>query len=196
MKTPNAVFSTALLTAAVLLVAPARSAPPEGSPVSFDAVAINMSTVGKPGVTRLHITIERWSSEEDRDRLRDALIEKGPEALMAALQTIKPRAGFISSGTSLGWNIQYAREYPLVSGGQRVVFATDRPMSFQERIAGARSAEYDFMLAELRIGADGKGEGKLVPRAKVTYNKDARSIEIENYANEPVRLGEVRVTKP
>lgn len=54
-----------------------------------------------------------------------------------------------------------------------------------------RSADYEFLLGEIRIGPDGKGEGKLVPMAKITYNKVARAIEIENYASEPVRLTQV-----
>jgi hypothetical protein len=47
----------------------------------------------------------------------------------------------------------------------------------------------------MRIGPDGKGEGKLVPRGKVTYNKGSRAIEIENYANEPVRLTKITEVK-
>lgn len=38
--------------------------------------------------------------------------------------------------------------------------------------------------------------GKLVPAARVTWDDDARTVEIENYAFEPVRLGEVRVLGP
>ncbi|HEY3121901.1 MAG TPA: hypothetical protein VGL15_14850 [Vicinamibacteria bacterium] len=47
------------------------------------------------------------------------------------------------------------------------------------------------MLIDLRVGPDGKGEGKLLPLAKVTVNDD-NVIEIENYAAEPVRLNSVR----
>ena len=48
------------------------------------------------------------------------------------------------------------------------------------------------MLAEMRIGAEGKGEGKLVPAAKVSYDQDTRTIEIEDYGIEPVRLTQIR----
>jgi hypothetical protein len=174
----------------------APAAPPAQSklPLSLEAIAINLSNVGPTGPTRVEMKIERWSTDEERDKLRDALIEKGPEALMTALQRVKPRVGYIRTTTSLAWDIQYARETLLPSGSRRIVFATDRPMSFVEAAQNLRSAEYDFMLAELRIGPDGKGEGKLVPRAKVSYNKDTRTIEIEDYASQPVRLSEVRVS--
>jgi hypothetical protein len=54
-----------------------------------------------------------------------------------------------------------------------------------------RSADYEFTLGEIRISKDGKGTGKLVNAAKVTWNKETRTIEIENYDTEPVRLTEV-----
>ena len=110
----------------------------------------------------------------------------------SALQDTK-KVGFIRrTGGGLGWNIQYARKEPLPDGGYRLIFATDRPMSFAERVSQPRSADYEFMVAELRMGKDGKGEGKLVPAAKVTFNKDENVIEIENYANEPVQLTKIR----
>jgi len=160
-------------------------------PVTYEATAVNLSNVGRSGVSQLQVTIERWSDDAERGKLRDALIEKGDDALLKAVQKIKPRAGFIRTNTSLGWDIQYARRTDLPEGGYRVVFATDRPMRFGEVARNARSTDYDFMLAEFHIKADGKGEGKLVPRAKIRYNKEAQSIEIEDYATQPVRLTQI-----
>jgi hypothetical protein len=46
-------------------------------------------------------------------------------------------------------------------------------------------------LVELHIDKNGKGEGKIVPAAKVTWDKDAKRIEIENYNALPVDLLQV-----
>jgi hypothetical protein len=187
------------LSAAIITVVSSVLAVPAGAaePVAvFDAVAMNTSNVGKRGLTRLQITIERWSSDAERDKLHAALVEKGTEGLLSALQDIKPRAGTISTTGSLGWNIQFAQQVELPTGSRRVIFATDRPMSFREEWTRDRSTDYQFMLAELRVGPNGKGEGKLVPRASITWNDATRTIEIENYANEPVRLSEVTMRKP
>lgn len=182
------------LLAAAALVAPARA---QDAPVTFHAVAVNLSNVGRQGMQTLDITIERWTTDAEFANLRDALVEKGSDGLLRELQKVKPRAGSIRSSTGgLGWDVQFAKRNELPGGGHRVVFATDRPMSFYERTTQPRSADYEFLLAEMRIGPDGKGEGKLVPMAKVTYNKAARAIEIENYATEPVRLTEVTQSKP
>jgi hypothetical protein len=116
---------------------------------------------------------------------------------MDAIQKVKPRAGFIRYTVGgVGWDIKYARRSELPGGGYQVVFATDRPMSFAERSNQPRSAEYEFLVAELRIAPDGKGQGKLVPMAKIHYNPSSKAIEIENYANEPVHLTNITESKP
>jgi hypothetical protein len=163
---------------------------------TYHAVAVNLSNVGRTGARPLDISIERWTTDEEFARLRDALVEKGADGLMNELQKVKPRVGYLRASTGgLGWDIRFAQKVDLPGGGHRVVFATDRPMSFAERSARPRSADYEFLLGEIRISANGKGEGKLVPMAKITYNDARRTIEIENYATEPVRLTQVTESK-
>jgi hypothetical protein len=155
------------------------------------AVAVDLGGRARLGI--LEIVVERWATEEEREQLRATLIEKGSEALRAALQKIKPRAGYIQTPTSLGWDIQYAREEPFGDGGRRIVLATDRPMSFGEMERGGFRAEYEFTFAEIRLTKGGKGVGKLVSPAKISWNQDTRTAEIKNYNLEPVRLTEVEV---
>ena len=185
----------AVLVGLFALAAPALA--PAADPVlSLTAIAVNMSGVGRTGrMETLQIVIERWSTDEERAMLIDTLVEKSADKLLDAVQKIKPRAGFIRTTTSLGWDIQFARETDLPSGGKRIVFATDRPMGFREVRNSNRSADYEFMLCEIRLGPDGKGEGKLAAAAKISYDKDAKKIEIENYGQEPVRLTQVLTDK-
>jgi hypothetical protein len=173
--------------------APAASA--VAAPVRFQVFAVQMDTPNGAAAGPLDITIERWTTEAERAGLRSALIDKGSDALLSALQDAK-KAGFIrATGGGLGWDIRYARREPLPNGGYRVVFATDRPMSFYERTSHPRSADYEFLVAELRIGPDGEGEGKLFPAAKVTFDKGENAIEIENYQTQPVQLTKVKELK-
>jgi|SRR5215813_1454732 len=184
-----------LLALAVL----ALSAPPAAraaDPVlRLNAFAVNMSGFGRTSTQTLDITIERWTTDEERKRLLDTLIEKNSDKLLDALQKIKPRAGYIRTTTSLGWDIQYARMMDLPSGGKRIIFGTDRPMGFYEVRNNTRSADYEYMLCEIRLGPDGKGEGKLATAAKISYDKELGKVEIENYGIEPVRLTQVTVAK-
>jgi hypothetical protein len=56
--------------------------------------------------------------------------------------------------------------------------------------------QYQFTLIEIRLDKDGKGDGKLVNAAKVTWNADLKKIEVENYNALPVDLLSVTVKKP
>ncbi|HWW94457.1 MAG TPA: hypothetical protein VN375_13910 [Vicinamibacteria bacterium] len=82
---------------------------------------------------------------------------------------------------------------PFGEGARRIIIATDRPLNFGEFRNRSRSASYGFILAEIRLTKEGKGVGKLASMAKVSWNKETRSLEIENYSNEPVRLTDVEV---
>lgn len=145
----------------------------------------------------LDIVIERWSTDEEREKLRGVLLEKGGgDALLSALQHVKPRCGFIRSSRSLGWDIQYCRETQLPDGSRRIVLATDRRISFLEARNQPRSKDYQFLLIEIRLKSDGKGEGKLAEAAKVDYDRESNTIQIENYGQEPVRLTQVEVIGP
>ena len=156
------------------------------------AFSVNMQG-GRAGM--LNIVIERWSTQQEIDNLKAILVEKNDDALLAALQKIKPRCGFMQIPGQLGWDIQYAREIKTATGRQ-VILGTDRHVGFGEAARNTRSSEYEFTLVDIRFGADGKGVGKLALSTKITYNKDTRTIEIENYGREPVRLTEVRSEKP
>jgi hypothetical protein len=146
------------------------------------------------GAGMLDIDIERFTTDEEHARLAAVLAEKGPDALLSELQKL-PRAGYIRTPTSLGWDIHYARQIPLPEGGSRIVFATDRPMNFWELWRRPQSVDYQYLAGEVRLGPDGKGRGTLVPAARIDYNEVTKTIEIENYSSQPVRLTEVRIEK-
>jgi hypothetical protein len=161
----------------------------------FAAVAVNMSGVGRASAGRVDIVVERWSSDEEREQLRTSLIESGSDKLLSALQKIKPRCGFMQIPGQLGWDVQYAREIKTATGRQ-VILGTDRHVGFGEAARNTRSSEYEFTLIDIRFGPDGKGVGKLALSTKISYNKETKTIEIENYGTEPVRLTEVKSEKP
>lgn len=164
-------------------------------PLRLSAFAVNLSGVGRANPTTLQIVIERWSTDDERQKVLDTLVEKGSDKLLDLVQSVKPRAGFIRTTQSLGWDISFARATELPSGGHRIVFLTDRPMNFYELKNNTRSRDYEFMACEMRIGKDGKGEGKLAASTKITYDKDKKTVEIENYGQQPVRLTSVTIDK-
>jgi hypothetical protein len=165
-------------------------------PLNLTSFAVNMDARARGASTgRVNITIERWSTDGERDRLLQALIEKGSDKLLSALQKTRPRAGYVRSDNSLAWDIYYARLTPGEDGGYRLVFATDRPINFWEARNNTRTSEYEFMLCEIHMNRNGEGEGKLALMAKITWNKKTNTLELENYDTEPVRLNKVTEVK-
>ena len=186
---------SSLILSFVLAAFTAQIAVANGKPLlRLHAFAVNLSGPAPARTGTLDVTIERWSTPAEAARLRDVLAEKGADALLETLQKM-PRAGSIQRTGQLGWDIHFAQQVVASNGSRRIVLATDRPMSFWEAANQPRSADYAFTLAEIRLGPDGKGEGKLVPAAKIDYDKESNTLEIENYNTEPTRLTQVVAEK-
>jgi len=178
-----------------LAVAARDTAANDKSALRLRAFGVNLNSPARgSAATTYDINIERWSTPEEAARLKDILAEKGADALLETVQKL-PRVGSIARTGHLGWDIRFAQQIAAAGGGRRIVIATDRPMSFWEASNQPRSADYAFTLAEVRLGPDGKGEGKLVPAAKIEYDQESKTLEIENYNIEPVRLTQVEVVK-
>jgi len=195
MRSRLSSFPVILVVLAGLAVAARDTAAFDKSVLRLRAFGVNLNSPARgSAATTYDINIERWSTPEEAARLKDILTEKGADALLEAVQKL-PRVGSIARTGRLGWDIRFAQQIAAAGGGSRIVIATDRPMSFWEASNQPRSADYAFTLAEVRLGPDGKGEGKLVPAAKIEYDQESKTLEIENYNIEPVRLTQVEVVK-
>ncbi len=185
----------ALLLPLALPLAASKDAAGADALLHLTAFSINLNNGAR--TNSVDIVIERWSTPEETDKLRGILIEKGGKDLLPALQKIKPRCGYVRTTNTLAWDAQFARETELEDGTRRIVIATDRPIAFWEARNNPRSRDYEFTLAEIRLPKDpkAKGEGKLIPAAKLSYDKEKNTLEIENYQREPVRLNEIRIVK-
>jgi len=182
-------ITASLLAAALLAAGPVLA---YKALVHYTAFAVDMSNVaGRVRSGTIDVVIDRWSTDAERDTLVAALREGGTDSLLRALQKIDEPAGYIRTAGSVGYPLRFARQIPTSDGGRRVIIATDRPVSFLEASRQPRTIDYPFLLVDLRLDAEGKGQGKLLPLARVTADED-HVVEIENYASEPVRLTEVR----
>jgi hypothetical protein len=192
---PRRILAAALMVVAIVAATMTLrvSAQTSGRPERYNATAINMGT-GPGAMGRVLISIERWSTVQERDRLLSVFLAKGPDKLLDALQA-NQKVGFIRLPNTLAWDLRYALESPLPDGGRRVVLATDRPITFNEARTSPRQADYPFTLLDIRFDKDGKGVGKMSLYTKIALTKDKQSIELENYGREPVRLTEVRIEK-
>ena len=188
----RAVAATVMLALIVAL----PSAQTTVVPVKFSAVAINVDGMtARTGMSALDVTITRWSTSSEREQLLGAVIEKGPEALLGLLQGLRS-VGSIRTPNSLAYDLRFAHRLPDEEGGERIILATDRYMSFWEAANRPRSADYPFTLIELRINRHGEGEGKMSIATKIVADKKNNSIVLENYGTQPVMLNQVKRQSP
>jgi hypothetical protein len=186
-----------VMSLAALNVTPAatRFVHTAGSPERFTAMAVNMGGFARTRTGMVEIVVSRWSTESDQKRLTQVLLDKGSDALLDALRDT-PRVGYLRTPNSLGYDLHFASARPGEDGGRQIILATDRPISFWEAANQPRSIDYPFTLIELRVNRDGEGEGKMSIATKVIGNKALNLIELEDYANQPVRLMGVRTERP
>jgi len=157
----------------------------------YVANAIAIGTPGRAAAGTVEITIERWSTDAEHDRLMTVLLEKGPDKLLDELQRL-PRVGYIRTPNSIAYDLHYARKASGEDGGEHVVLATDRYITFWEAVNRPRTIDYPFTLIELHVGPEGKGEGKMSIATRIIHDKKKNEVVLENYQSQPVLLTEVR----
>jgi hypothetical protein len=186
------ILACAALYVAVPTLSPTLSA--QNVKEKFTGFAINMNSGPKTAV--LDFTIERWSTDEERAQLLAIVKEnKNPtDKLLRALQKL-PKVGYIRTQQSLGWDLHYAREVPLDEGGRRIVLATDRPIGFWEARNQPRSIDYPFTILEMHLDKNDEGSGKILVGTKIYVDKKTNNIVLENYAQQPVMLNEIKKVK-
>src|SRR5215510_11777246 len=188
MKRRIAILAAALLTLSGGL--------PAADPKPIETFKAFAASLGTGQASLLTVTITRWSTDEEREMLLTTLQEFGRDKLIDALMKIRPPVGYMRLPNTIGYDLYYARNHPNPDGSRRIVLATDRDVNFREAAKNTRSMQYRLTLIEIHLGKDGKGEGKLVPAAKVSWDKKGKKIEVENYNALPVDLLNVQAAKP
>jgi hypothetical protein len=142
----------------------------------------------------LEIVIERWSSAAEQQRLMNTLMTKGADKLLDAL-TGTPKVGSIQTPGSLGWDLHFAERTPGQDGGERVIVATDRPITFSELWNQSRTVNYPFTVIELRGNDSGSGDGTLSFATRVIPDAENNLVTLENYDTQRIRLTQVKREK-
>jgi hypothetical protein len=146
-------------------------------------------TTGKAGP--VEFVINRYSTDEERDRLLKVLQDQGPDKLLSDLQKL-PRIGYFRTPNSIGYDLKFARKVPGDDGGERITMITDRYITFWEARNRPRTIDYPFTLIEVRMGPEGKGEGKMSLATRITYDKKNNTIVLEDYKSQPTMLNEIK----
>ena len=151
--------------------------------------------VGGPlgGVSRpFTLSIDGVNSTVDANRAVTMLAEGGQDALLKELHG--KRLGYFSMGAQLGRDLNFVQETPTADGGRRIVVLFERWMNTFEIRYGTRSEDYPFTYVELTLDRNGKGQGTLIPAARITFDKKhGNQIDVENFGIYPAQLAGVEL---
>ena len=161
-------------SAAVALAAFAQELPP--LPERFAGTLMVMA--GRPtGVVRIAITIEKWTTDEERKRMLTALEQKQTDGLVREMEEYN--VGYLQIDQKLRYPIRTAATW-MSPKGRMVRIATARPISFAEDMTGFRSLDYPFGVVEFLLPSDGSpGEGTLIAATQIRFNEEGR-IEVKS----------------
>jgi hypothetical protein len=182
-----------LVSATAALIAVTAAAPraqAETPVLKVGGYALNLTGVGSGRSGNLEITIDRWSSPEDGDRLQRAMAEGGIPGLTRTLPTLSA-VGHV--GTARGGNLalRFARELPATSG-RRIVLATDRVGAPAD--GSHPSADtHDFLVVEILLDANGKGQLRTAAPQRLYFDAKAKGITLASQGVDPVWVQELRV---
>lgn len=150
-------------------------------PMTIQATAQGTSTqMGR--LANVNIHIDGYSTQEDRKTLIDAFNRGGQDALVSALEDMKPKGRVRFASGGVGNDVKYIIELPS-KDGRRLRLVTDRWLAWGELYNSTRSADYNVGAIELTLTPDGKGSGTVLPACRITMNKKKNQIEIETYQN-------------
>ena len=125
------VSSLALVLALILGGSPSTAKKKAIEQYEANALAIDGPAGSKSSV--IHFNIYKWSSDEDREEVQDAIQEatENKRAYRAVPEALRKlgKAGYMFLAGGQGWPIRYAREFN-VDGKREILLATDRPVTF------------------------------------------------------------------
>jgi hypothetical protein len=125
----------------------------------------------------------------------EATPKASPEEMLAKALKEGSTLGYLWSREVAGYAIRYAQEMRNPDGTEQITLLTDRRLGSANNLwkpAGGQEQPYDFTLIELRLKANGQGEGKTSLTGKLAFDDGLKTFVVENYDSLPVVLGRVQ----
>jgi len=183
--------------AALALAASAPAARAQLGPEHYKATATLKTAAGASLTAPVVISIDRWTTDEERMKAVTALKAGGTPAVQNLLASM-PDAGMLQLG-KIQTPLRFARALP-VAGGKVVTLVTAQPVYFvgagMTDAKPTEKAGYGVAVVIFQVDAEGKGDtGDLAPAAKVKLD-DKSGFVVEDYGAEAVRLSDIAKISP
>jgi hypothetical protein len=140
---------------------------------TIEAAAMGTGTqLGQEVEVRL--TINDYSTMEERQILVDAFTKGQNNGLVTALQKMRA-VGRISLTGTVGYDVSFIRMIPTPTG-RKIRFITNRPIRFGEAWTDSQSQSFDLSGGEIDLNDSDKSKstGVLFPRAQLVIDKQGQ----------------------
>jgi hypothetical protein len=160
---------------------------------SYSARVIAQGQMGVSGTAQVQIVVNRWSTDEERQKVLNATTDKDERSVAEALASLEP-VGCFREVSKRGYDLRYARK---TTEGDKyvVILATDRPISMFEATQYTRSSKHDVTIIRLVMDESGNGEGTLAAGVRIRLDDKENHLVLENYSYAPLRLSNVKLEK-
>src|ERR1700692_4589731 len=140
---------------------------------TIDATAMGTSTQMGQSVS-VKVTINQFSTPEDRQVLVDAFKKGQHKGLVDALTKMKPVGRIAITGT-LGYDLSYIALIPTPTG-RKIRFAANRQIRFGKAYSNSQSMAFDLTAGEFNLNDTDKkkSSGVLYPAAQLIINKQGQ----------------------
>lgn len=171
-----------MLCGMAVVAAPLQS---EGGTERITGTFVSMSGRTSGRTRQFTVTVNRYTPPNQVRELNEALASGGQDQLLKAMS--KMDAGRVQIGTGVGVRANAVIVDPWSDGGRRLTVLYERWLQIAELRYGTRSQDYPIGYAEIYLDRNGRGEGTLIPAARVRL-KGGNTWEVEDFGTFPARL--------
>lgn len=172
-----------VLCCAALFPLPSQSHMQGSQRINGTFYALSGRAAGRSGPFSL--IINRYTAANELRELNEALSQGGQDQLLKTLSRMN--AGRVQIGTGVGVPANAIIRDPWGDGGTKLTVFYERYIRFFELRYGTRSQDYPIGYAEIFLDRNGRGEGTLIPAAKVRL-RGGDTWEVEDFGVLPARL--------
>src|SRR6185503_1710652 len=183
MRKRTILIFLAVLCCAAFVAVPTRSSDDGRLRVTGTFVGIGGRFSGR--TTPFTLNVKTLTPPNQVRELNEALTRGGQDELLKSLS--KMEAGRIQIGTGIGLPANAIIADPWTDGGTKLTVFYERNLRFFELRYGTRSEDYRIGYAEMFLDRNGRGEGTLIPAARVRL-RDGNTWEVEDFGVFPARL--------
>ena len=110
-----------------------------------------------------------------------------------------PTIGYLWTDSASGYSLKHAVRSQLPNGGERIVLTVDRRLdahgSDWTPTNSHEPTDYEFTLIELRIDAEGAGEGRTSLTTEIVLDEETGVLVLDGYAAAPVIFSSIGIAR-